>query len=210
LGTEVTDAFLKNGDVVYGISRSGGDRTAEKLHGIAADLTSPNVPKEIMAHIMRSAKHIDVLVHVLGGFAGGKTVQETPDDLWNKMIQMNLNAAFYVFRAAIPYMKDGGRIVAIGSRAGVLPAAGLAAYSVSKAGLNALVVSMADELKDKRITANVVLPSTIDTAANRSWGSPADQSKWVTPQAIAQHVLWLASPQAGDISGAMIPVYGRA
>jgi NAD(P)-dependent dehydrogenase (short-subunit alcohol dehydrogenase family) len=126
------------------------------------------------------------------------------------MMQMNLNAAFYVFRAAIPHMRSGGRIVAVGSRAGVQPSPGLSAYAVSKAGLNALVLTMAEELKEKGITANVVLPSTIDTPANRSWGSAEQTQKWVTPEAIAQHVLWLSSPGAGDISGALLPVYGRA
>lgn len=210
LGGAVTDAFLQMGDVVYGVSRSGGDRTNERFHSVAADLTSSKVAREVMAHIVRTAKRIDVLVHVLGGFAGGQTVPETDDETWNKMLQINLNAAFYVLRASIPHMRAGGRIIAIGSRAGVIPARGLAAYSASKAGLNALVIGTAEELKDKGITANVLLPSTIDTPANRNWGSPEEQAKWVKPQAIAQHALWLASPESGDISGALIPVYGRA
>ena len=210
LGSAVTDAFWKKGDVVYGVSRSGGDLTAAKFHAVAADLTSSKVAREVMSHIVRTTKRIDVLVHVLGGFDGGKTVPDTTDETWSKMLALNLSAAFYVFRAAIPYIAAGGRIVAIGSRAGVLPSAGLSAYSVSKAGLNSLVLTIAEELKDKRVTANVILPSTIDTPANREWGSPEQQAKWVKAESIAAQVLWLASPEAGDVSGALIPVYGRA
>jgi NAD(P)-dependent dehydrogenase (short-subunit alcohol dehydrogenase family) len=103
-----------------------------------------------------------------------------------------------------------GRIVAIGSRAAVEPSPKLAAYAVSKAALVALVKNTAAEVKDLGITANVVLPSTIDTAANRSAMRQSDFSKWVTPESIAKTLLWLTSDAASDISGAVIPIYGRA
>jgi len=210
LGTAMTEAFLRTGDIVYGISRKGEGPTDARFHAVAADLTSSNVNKEVVAHIVRTAKRIDVVVHVLGGFAGGTPIAGTDDDTWAKMMSMNVNSAFYFLRAAIPHIPSGGRIVAIGSRAGVLPSANIAAYSASKAALNALIISLSQELKDKSITANVLLPSTIDTSANRSWGSPEEQAKWVKPESIANQAVWLASPEAADISGALIPVYGRA
>jgi NAD(P)-dependent dehydrogenase (short-subunit alcohol dehydrogenase family) len=103
-----------------------------------------------------------------------------------------------------------GRIVAVGSRAGVEPAANLSAYNVSKAGLNTLIRTVALEGREHGITANVVMPSTIDTPANREGMPTADFSRWVTPAAIAGQILWLSSEAASDVSGALIPVYGRA
>src|SRR5205085_10061617 len=129
-----------------------------------------------------------------------------------KMMAMNLTSAFYVLRAALRQMTAvrRGRIIAIGSRASVQPASGLSAYSASKAALNSLVETAALEVKDLGITVNALLPSTIDTTANRSWGSAEQQAKWVTPESIAKQVLWLASDDAADINGALVPIYGRA
>src|SRR5256885_6117650 len=138
LGDAVTKVFLDAGDVVYGISRSGGKRTDLKYHPVAADLSSATVAREVTAHIVRTTQRIDVLVHTIGAFAGGKNLVETDDDTWKNMLDLNLNAAFYVLRAVLPHMKSGGRVIAVGSRAGVLPAAKSAAYNVSKAGLNML------------------------------------------------------------------------
>src|SRR5208283_1212481 len=110
------------------------------------------------------------LVHVVGGFAGGASVAETDDATWQKMMDINLNAAFYVFRAVLPIMRgaEKGRIIAIGSRQAVQPAAGVGAYAASKAGLVSLVQTVALENRDKNIRANVILPGTMDTAANRA------------------------------------------
>jgi NAD(P)-dependent dehydrogenase (short-subunit alcohol dehydrogenase family) len=103
-----------------------------------------------------------------------------------------------------------GRIVAVGSRVGVESAAGLSAYGVSKAGLNALIQTIAAETREHGVTANVVLPSTIDTPGNRKAMPDADFSQWVAPEKIAQQILWLCSEAASDISGALIPIYGRS
>lgn len=128
------------------------------------------------------------------------------------MMSVNLHSAFYVIRAALPHMREqrSGRIVAVGSRAGVAPAAGMCAYTVSKAGLHALVETVASEVKDHGITANAVLPGAIDTAANRKPASPDAAAKMVPPESVAAVILWLASPSAADINGALVPVYGRA
>src|SRR3546814_10800333 len=114
--------------------------------------------------------------------------------------------------AGLPHMMGGGwgRIVTIGSRMAVDPGAKCGAYSVSKAGLVALTRTIAAETVDKGVTANVVLPSTIDTPANRAAMPSADPGRWVSPEAVADLVLWLASDGAAAVNGAVIPVYGRS
>jgi NAD(P)-dependent dehydrogenase (short-subunit alcohol dehydrogenase family) len=148
--------------------------------------------------------------HVAGGFAYGGPIQETGDAVWDQMMDLNARAAFHVLRAAIPRMRErgSGRIVAIGSRAGVEPQANIAAYAASKAALVSLVRTAALENRDLGITANVILPGTIDTEANRKADPKADRSKWVSPERIAELVLFLASDAAAQITGAAIPFYG--
>ena len=127
------------------------------------------------------------------------------------MIDLNLNAAFYCARAALPAMIEAryGRIVAIGSKTAVEPVATLAAYGASKAALVALVRTIALEVKRSGVTANVVLPSVIDTPANRAANPGTDFSRWVTPESIARLLLCLASEAAADVNGAVVPIYGR-
>jgi NAD(P)-dependent dehydrogenase (short-subunit alcohol dehydrogenase family) len=126
------------------------------------------------------------------------------------MLDLNLNAAFHAMRAVLPVLRAAGqgRIIAVGSRTALEPAARLSAYGVSKAALVALVRTCALELKSTRITANAVLPGVIDTPANRAADPAADFSKWVAPQSIARLILWLASDAACDVNGAAIPIYG--
>ena len=155
---------------------------------------------------------IDVLAHLVGGFAGGKTVAETEDVTFQRMFELNLNSAFHVVRAVVPHMRKtgSGRIIAIGSRAAENPGAGVGAYSASKAALVSLIRTVALENKDAGITANVILPGTIDTPANRQAMPGSDTSQWVQPTAIASLILWLASDAAKDVTGAAIPMYGRS
>jgi NAD(P)-dependent dehydrogenase (short-subunit alcohol dehydrogenase family) len=112
----------------------------------------------------------------------------------------------------VPHMRRAGRgrIVAIASRAAVEPAAGVAAYAASKAAMLSLVRSIALENRDAHITANAILPGTIDTEANREWGSPAERAKWVSPERIAAVALFLASDAAAEVNGAALPMYGGA
>jgi NAD(P)-dependent dehydrogenase (short-subunit alcohol dehydrogenase family) len=162
--------------------------------------------------VAKLADPVDALLHLVGGFGGGQPVAETPDETWDKMLGLNLRSAYTIFRAVLPGMlKAGkGRIVAVGARAAIEPIANFAAYSVSKAALVALVKTVALEVKDSGITANVVLPSVIDTPANRAAMPAADASKWVTPESIAGLLVWLVSDAARDVNGAAIPIYGRA
>jgi len=212
LGTYVTKALLAAGATVVGIARSiaAGGPHESRFFPVSANLTDP---QEVNGHIARLADQfgkIDVLVHVMGGFAGGASVADTDDDTWRKMMDLNLNAAFYVLRAVVPVMRraEHGRIIAIGSRQAVQPAANVGAYSASKAALLSLVQTVAIENKDKGIRANLILPGTMDTAANRAAMPKANFAKWVNPAHVADLVLMLAGDAGGEITGAAIPVFG--
>jgi len=126
------------------------------------------------------------------------------------MLDVNLTSLFHILRAAIPVLRKSGngRIIAIGSRSAVEPGAGVSAYSASKAAMVSLMKTVASENGDADLTANVILPGTMDTPANRKAMPGADFSKWVQPANVASLVLWLAGDAAKDISGAAIPIYG--
>jgi NAD(P)-dependent dehydrogenase (short-subunit alcohol dehydrogenase family) len=212
LGTFVADAILAAGATVVGIahSKAAGDAHDTRYHPVRADLTDPEEARSLIARLTAQFQKIDILVHVMGGFAGGASVAQTDDATWQRMMNLNLNAAFYVFRAVVPVMREAvyGRIVAIGSRQAVQPAAGVGAYSASKAALVSLVQTVAIENKDKDIRANVILPGTMDTPANRAAMPNANFDKWVKPGHVAELVVLLAGDAGGDITGAAIPVYG--
>ena len=152
---------------------------------------------------------LDVLAHTVGGFAGGQSVTDTDDATFQRMLDLNLNSVFHILRATIPVLrKSSGRIIAIGSRAAVEPGPGVGAYSASKAAMLSLVKTVAAENRDAGVAANVVLPGTMDTPANRLAMPGSDFAKWVQPANVASLVLWLASDAGKEITGAAIPVYG--
>jgi NAD(P)-dependent dehydrogenase (short-subunit alcohol dehydrogenase family) len=210
LGEAVVEAFLATGATVYGANRAWKNQphSNPRFHPVEANLTEAAE----CDRVAKLAGPVDALLHLVGGFDGGKPVAETPDETWDKILDLNLRSAQKIFRAVLPSMTKAGkgRIVAVGSRAGVEPMANFAAYSVSKAALVTLVKTVALEVKDSGITANIVLPSVIDTPANRAAMPSADASKWVTPESIAGLLVWLASDAARDVNGAVIPIYGRA
>jgi NAD(P)-dependent dehydrogenase (short-subunit alcohol dehydrogenase family) len=213
LGTFITAAFLNAGDTVVGTSRSirASDFENPRFVAIASDLTDAASAGQLVESVEQRFRRIDGLIHVLGGFAGGKPIAETDDATWDQMMNLNVRSAFHIFRATIPRMRAAtrGRIVAIASRAAAEPAANIAAYSASKAALVALVRSAALETKDAGITVNAVLPGTINTEANRKADPQANFSRWVPPENIADLVLYLSSDAAAQITGAAIPIYGR-
>jgi len=212
LGTSVTNAFLRQGARVIGAS----------LHIKAADFPQPNFEamtidfsklddiKRGVAKIVEHYGRLDVLVHLLGGFAGGPSVAETPDAMWEQMQNINLTAAFQVFRETIPHLRKSscGRLIAIGSLTAAQPHANLGAYVVSKAALAMLVQIVALENSDTPLTANVILPGTMDTPANRKSMRDADFSKWAKTDDVADLALSLASDQARHLTGLAIPIEG--
>jgi NAD(P)-dependent dehydrogenase (short-subunit alcohol dehydrogenase family) len=213
LGTYVTNAFLESGASVAGVSRSIGDKdfTHERFLPVSADLLSAQGARETVEATLARFGRIDILAHLMGGFAGGSAVAETEEDTFDQMLNLNLRSAFLMTRVVIPQMRSrgSGRIIAIGSRAAVEGNSMIGAYSASKAALIALMRAIALENKDRGITANVILPSTIDTAANRKAMPGADYTKWVPPEQLAALVLSLSSDELSQVSGAVIPVYGR-
>lgn len=213
LGTYVTQAFLDAGAKVIGSSRAiqDADFPNANFAAIPADLTNAEAARQLAAGTLSRFQKIDVLVHVMGGFAGGQPIPETDDATWDKMMNLNLRSAFNILRVVIPPMRHAGRgrIIAIGSRAAVEPAANISAYNASKAGLLALVRTAALENKDLGITANAILPGTMNTETNRKADASADQSRWIQPQRVAALAAFLASDAAAQITGAAIPVYGQ-
>jgi len=159
--------------------------------------------------LVNGMERVDVLLHLVGGFSMGAT-HEYSFEQWQRDINLNLNSAFLVCKYSLKRMLENsyGRIVTLGSRAAVQPGGQLAAYSASKAGLVALTQAIADETKGTQITANVVLPSVIDTPSNRTSMGEAEADKWVKPESLAQVICFLASTAAQDLRGAVIPVYG--
>lgn len=214
LGNDVTKAFLSAGAKVAGASRSiqNADFPHPNFAAFQAELSSSEAAGKLADAVVAHFGHIDFLVHLVGGFAGGKTVADTDDAILERMLDLNLRSAFRIARVVVPHLRraGSGRIVAIGSRAAVEPAATLAAYSASKAALVSLVGTLALENRDAGVTVNAVLPGMMDTPANRAADPKADFSRWVQPSRVAELVVWLCSAAAADVNGAAIPVYGTS
>ncbi|HUN87950.1 MAG TPA: SDR family NAD(P)-dependent oxidoreductase [Terriglobales bacterium] len=213
LGSFVTRRFLANGDTVVGASRSiqQSDFPDDRFVAITTDFFDVASVQNLADQTITRFGRIDVVVHVVGGFAGGKPLHETGEQTWSQMLDQNLNAAFHVVRAVIPHMRKAGagRFIAVGSHAAERPLANLGAYVVSKAALVTLIKTLALENADCGVLANAVLPGTMDTPANRTAMPSADFKKWVPPADVAEVIFWLAGDLAGQLNGAAIPVNGR-
>lgn len=211
LGDAVTAAFVEAGAFVAASARKVDSSSPAQL-AVPADLTTAGGAELAVQTVLAARGQLDGVIHVLGGFATDGATQDTSEQTWDKMFALNTKSPFLVFRAALKPMREAGRgrIVAVGSRAGEVPGPALSAYASSKAALHALVKVIAAENRDSGITANVVLPSTIDTKTNRAAMPAADFQKWVRPESIAGLLVWLASDESADVNGALIPIYGRA
>jgi NAD(P)-dependent dehydrogenase (short-subunit alcohol dehydrogenase family) len=212
LGTSVTNAFLRQGARVIGASLhiKPADFPQPNFEAMTLDFSKLDEIKRGGATIVERYGRLDVLVHVLGGFAGGPSVAETTDEVWERMQNINLTAAFQVFRETIPHLRksNSGRLIAIGSLTAAQPHANLGAYVTFKAALAMLVQTVALENADAGLTANVILPGTIDTPANRKSMPDADFSKWAKTDDVADLVLSLADEQAKHLTGLAIPIEG--
>ena len=209
LGSVVCQAYLATGATVTGAARSW--RGDAPFRTVSADLVTREGCESMVQQALQSGP-IDALVHLVGAFSGGSPLSETSDEVWDNMMKVNLRAAFCSMRAVLGPMTAAGRgrIVAVGARAAVEPSPKMAAYAVAKAALVALVKNVAAEGKTSGVTANVVLPSIIDTPQNRLAMPKADFARWVAPESIARTLVWLTSDAAADINGAVIPIYGRS
>ena len=212
LGTHVTEAFLRAGARVIGTARKiqASDFAEGEFIAIPGDLSNENGARAIVKQSIDKSGRLDIVVHTVGGFVGGTSVGETDEATLDRMLDLNLKSLFYILRAALPeLLKTGdGRVIGVGSRAALEPGAGVGAYSASKAAMVSLMKTVAQEHKASGLRANVVLPGTIDTPANRKAMANADFSKWVRPQAIADLILWLAGDAGREVNGAAIPIYG--
>lgn len=205
LGQTVVPAFVSTGASII-----LGDLNPMQVPGVTAlkaDLTDEAQVRNLVDEVIRTSGRLDALINLVGGFAAGRVV-ETESSLWQRMLTMNLTSAFLLSQAVLPSMlqRRHGRIVHVAARAALEPFAGAAAYIVSKAGLVGLIRTLALELEGSGVTVNAVLPSTIDTPANRRAMPAADRSKWARPDSIAQTLTFLASDAASQISGALIPI----
>lgn len=209
LGRAVAAAFLEQGNQVVVPWIIAAEAAAmprhERLTLVEADVAEPAGADSVMA----VARGVSVLINGVGGFAGGSPVPETTLDVWDRLYRMNVRTAVCMSRAALPSMRvaaRGGSIVNIASRAAIDCPAGLAAYSASKAAVVALTRTLAAENQDARVRVNAVVPTTIDTPANRAGMPDADFSRWTPPTEIARVIVWLCSDESATVSGGLIPV----
>lgn len=207
LGRTVVPSFVAAGARVITVDQHPPSVQMEGCTDMKADVTDEADIRRLMDEVIRTAGRIDALINLVGGFAMGRVV-ETDVSLWQRMLIMNLTAAFLLSKAVLPHMLERrtGRIVHVAARAALEPFPGAAAYIVSKSGLVALIRALSLELPGSGVTVNGVLPTTIDTPATRSSMPDADPSKLVRPESIAQTLLFLASDEASQINGALIPI----
>ena len=224
----VTGAFGVLGEVVATAAALQGARLALIDHSLvppdglveacgvdalvltSVDLADPEAAQAAMAAVNDRFGRLDALINIAGGFRW-QTLAEGDPAVWDLLYATNVKTAANASRAALKLLKasPAGRIVNIGADGAVKAAAGMGAYAAAKAGVHRLTESLAEELKADGVTVNAVLPSIIDTPANRADMPAADFSAWVAPADLAEVILFLASPAARAVTGALIPVTGR-
>ena len=211
LGKVVAISALARGARVAGVDHAASQVTATanriELGGI--DLTDAAQARTAIDAAASHFGRLDALINIAGGFAF-EAIAEGDSKTWQRMYALNVLTALNASRSAIPYLvaSGAGRIVNVGAMGALQAGAGMGAYAASKAGVHRLTEALAAEWKGK-ITVNAVLPSTIDTAANRASMPNADFGKWVTPEELANVILFLASDAASAVTGALLPVSGR-
>ncbi|HEX2095614.1 MAG TPA: SDR family oxidoreductase [Longimicrobiaceae bacterium] len=220
LGRSVTRAFLESGarvavpfyktdrhDALDALKEQFGDR----LFTFALDLATERGANAAVEQVLEWADRLDVVAHLMGGWSGGAKLADTPVEVWDRMMDLNLKSAWLVSHAAIPVMLrgGGGALVFVSSRAAREGRAGNAAYAVAKSGLCTLAEAIAEEYGGEGIRANVVLPDTLDTEANRRAMPDADHSRWTAPEEVARVILSLASGRADPSNGESVPLYRR-
>lgn len=217
LGRSVSAEFLEEGAatiVTYRLQaefdalRGEVGASASRLAGLAVDVTDLGAVEKLMAEIVGKHGKLDAVVNTVGGYAAGPKLWEMQPEVMQRMLSLNLLSGFALTKAAIPLMLKQGRgaIVNIAAKAAIDHAGGAAAYAASKSAAVAMIDSLAADLKGTSIRANSILPSIIDTEANRKAMPSADFSKWPKPRDIARVILFLCSDDAKVIRGAAIPV----
>ena len=216
LGVAVAHAFAAAGAQLALIDRAADSKDLIKTLGPphfflgGIDLTDAAQAQSAIDTVASRFGGVDVLVNIAGGFRW-ETIADGKLETWDFLYAINLKSAVCTCKAALPHMlaQQGGRIINIGAGAAAKAGMGMGAYAASKAGVARLTEALAEELKDKGVNVNAVLPSIIDTAVNRADMPTADFSRWVQPAALADVIVFLASDAARAITGALIPVSGR-
>jgi NAD(P)-dependent dehydrogenase (short-subunit alcohol dehydrogenase family) len=177
-----------------------------------ADVLDEGSVDAVTRSVLDDRGQIDILAHLVGGYVGGKDVQELSLEEWRRLFDLNVTSAFLSIRAVLPAMqaRDYGRIVVVGARSAVRPSPGVSAYTASKAALLVLIGSVAEENHARDLTANAVLPSIIDTPANRQAMPKAKHDSWPKSEQVADVIQFLVGAQSALINGAAIPVFGKA
>lgn len=210
LGAATVRAALDAGARVVAIDRTdppaGGIAHATCLGGV--DLADAQAAKAALAEAANTLGGLDALVNIAGTFRF-ETLATGKPDTWDLLYRINLRTAVAASQAALEHLHAGGRIINIGANAALKAGAGMGAYSASKSGVMRFTEALAEELKERDITVNALLPSILDTPANRADMPKADFARWVKPQQLADVIVFLLSAQASAITGALIPVTGR-
>jgi NAD(P)-dependent dehydrogenase (short-subunit alcohol dehydrogenase family) len=211
LGTAVVRELIRSGHDVAAtwiVDKERERLASEPVELVEADLFEPDAAQAAVD----SVKDLDAVVNLVGGFTDGPKLHETDPQEFTRLMQLNLTPAFLLARAAIPRLMErgGGAYVCVSARTALRPYPGGGAYSVAKASVLALVKALDVEYRREGIRCNAILPSVIDTPANREAQPDADHSKWVKPEDIANVVCFLVSGKSVVTSGAAVPVYGRA
>ncbi len=219
LGRVVSQAFAALGAHMGLLDRKPG--RLEELYGQLAgdpshlligpvDMTDADSVENSFQQVVDKLGRVDVLINTIGGYRGGVPIHETSPEDWDFMFDLNTRSVFLSCRAAVPHMlkNGGGNIVNIGARPGERGVANSGAYSASKGAVIRLTESLSDELKDQGINVNCVLPGHMDTPENREQTPQVDFSRWVTPTAVSEVILFIASEAASAVHGAAILVYG--
>jgi NAD(P)-dependent dehydrogenase (short-subunit alcohol dehydrogenase family) len=220
LGRAISLAFLAERATVAVTYRDPAEFTflesaallgASRLSGHRVDVTDEAAARALVDELVARHGRLDALVNAVGGYAGGRTLWEMDTKVFDQMLLLNLRSGYALARAAVPAMlaRGDGAIVNVASRSAFVHGPGESAYAASKAAAVAMIDSLAADLKGTGVRANSILPSIIDTEANRKAIPEADFSKWPKPEEIARVVLYLCSNDAKLIHGAAVPVYGQ-
>jgi NAD(P)-dependent dehydrogenase (short-subunit alcohol dehydrogenase family) len=210
-------AAMVQGAVAAGARVAAIDRAAAPASGMAnvtaiggVDLADAVAAKTAIDAAAKALGGLDGLVNIAGTFRW-ETLADGSADTWDLLYRVNLRTAVAASQAAIPHLiaSRAGRIVNISAAGSIKAGAGMGAYAASKSGVARLTEALAEELKDRGITVNAILPSTIDTAANRADMPKADFSRWVTPAQLSDVIVFLLSDRASAVTGALLPVMGR-
>ena len=219
LGEAVVKHFLIQHGTVCGIDHRKGrmvdlttsSQESGKFYPFEEiDVTDKAQMVALVDKIHEQVGKIDILVNTVGGFSMGENVYELSDQMWHRMMKLNVHSFLSATAAVVPDMieRKGGKVISIGAKSALKGGASTGAYAAAKGALLRLTESMSEELRKYNIQVNSVLPSTIDTPENREAMPNSDFSKWVKPEQLADVILFLSSPQSDAVTGAAVPVYG--